>query len=151
MSTLIEVTCRDAEVSAAMRRTVLAHADALDEFSDVVRVCHAILRSGPGPAPDQPAWSVRLDLVLAEGRTVAADLLDRKRPFDSLEEAVATAFDELEAWLRDMAPMWRAAARLRRSLHQREEEESEPLCDPIAESGAFLAAPEMHGTHHYVG
>ncbi len=151
MSTLIEVTCRDAEVAPAMRRTVLAHADVLDEFSDVIRVCHVILRKGPGSAADRSAWSVRMDVVLREGRTVAADLLDRKRPFETLDEAVATAFEELRGWLHDMAPMWRTAARLRRSLREREADEGESEFEAVDSSNVYLPTPEMHGTHHYVG
>ncbi len=148
MPLMIEVTCRDAEVNDEMRCAALLHSGSIDAFHDLVRVCHVIIRARPGSAQGAREWSIRINLVLAEGLAVAANLLDRHRWFDDLDEALHEAFRELRAWLREAAPAWRA----RLANHSAEDESVRAADEQGGVEDLIRLDPLiLQGTHHYVG
>lgn len=103
----VQVTCRDEETSRRTRRLVSAHAPALQEYGDLVELCHVIIHHRAAPAHADRGYAVAIDLILHDGRAVEACLRDRHIYFEYLESAVDEAFHELRCWLREMAPHWR--------------------------------------------
>ncbi len=147
MPLLIEVTCRDVEVTDEMRCSALLHSGAVDEFHDLVRICHVIIRTRRGGPSEARQWSIRINLVLAQGLAVAANLIDRHRWFDDLDEAHHQAFRELRAWLREMAPAWRA----RLAACEKEKEAGPAALRRERPEEGSLPPLVLQGTHHYVG
>ena len=149
MSVCIEVTCRDVEVSREMRHLVLAHADALRDYENVVELCHVIIRHRGAAVASHHGYSAAIDLVLRDGRTFEACLRDRHVYFESLEGAVDEAFRELQCWLHDMTPIWR-----------REPGEYvpsgcmlgvDPIDRPEDSTPPGVMTTSLRGTHYFVG
>lgn len=110
MSVCIEITCRDAEVSSKTRQLVLGRAQVVDDYADLVELCHVIIRRRGAGGGTGRGFAVSIDLILRGGRTVASCLRDRHVYFETLEAAVDEAFHELRCWLHDVAPAWREEA-----------------------------------------
>jgi len=149
MQPMIEVTCRDSDVNERMRQTVLNHAGVLNPYDDLIHLCHVVIQKRPAQLGNARAWSVRLDLVLTDGRTVAANLLDRHRWYERIDEAIDDAFRELGGWLAEVSPGWRLR---RRSQREPGSIDQEPRFDDPSELWGEWPEPRvLRGTHHYVG
>lgn len=149
MPVCIEITCRDIEVSRSTRELVLAHSHALQEYADVIDVCHVIIRRRGSGANAKAGYSVSIDLILHDGRAVAACLRDRHLYFEGLRAALDEAFHELRCWLHDMVPAWRESPQEYvpcGCLYS-----SDPIDRPDDLVEPHIMHPALRGTHYFVG
>lgn len=149
MGVCIEITWRDHEVSRDLRRLVRASAESLDEYDDVVELCHVIINDHVHEGAEASGYAVSINLILREGHTVAACLPRQQRSHETIRQAVNEAFHELRRWLRRAAPRWRDGG------------EAAPTGAAAAGSDAptavadpaelLIAASPLQGSHYYVG
>ena len=149
MSPSIEITCRDFEVSSRTRQLVLAHAQVIHEFADLIELCHVIIRRRGAGGASGRGYAVSIDLIRCGGRAVAACLRDRHVYFETLEAAIDEAFHELRCWLDDVAPAWRNEAAAYPSPGCCCELEAVDRSDDLVEP--HIAAHAIAGTHYFVG
>lgn len=149
MPVCIEVTCRDVDVSMRTRQLVLAEAQFVHDFDDLIQVCHVIIRRRVASQALSRGYAVSIDVIRRDGRAVATCLPDRHIYFETPETAIHEAFRGLRCWLRNMAAARRGVA----GKHAGADHscDLEPIDRPDDLVEPHVAAPALWGSHHFVG